>query len=473
MGTKISKFHGESSSNYLYDLIIENRFKAASMFLSNPGVNKKTKLRHLLHRSNDDGMTCLHRLIQKGMDTNLTKLMIDIGGSDLVLQRNNEGDTALHIACWDGAPLGIIQSLVWKGGRSLVLMRDEEECTALQILCRTQDSLEIVKYLLSIGGREMLYMSSKHGWNPLHEACDSGNSLDTVKYLIAVGGNELILKKDCRGWNSFFWACDSGMGIQTPRYNAAQEQIVEYLVNILGDSLIGETDGDGDLPIHVFVRSSMGSDRDMNMEVLCKLLRAGRSHGLGDEHLVGGLFAKVTHDIHNEYTHTSTRTRRDNVCTIFETLVNHSEIHRETLYRGIADIVHGTPLLQAAIIANSTSKILEEIIEIFQWSIFTRNSMGQLPLEVAIDFDLKWDEGIEVFVDAYLRFGMSPILLGTAHGLKWENGMKHIVERDATKLDTIDPTTNLYPFQLAAAGYKNDLSSIYELMRNGVDLVIK
>ena len=62
--------------------------------------------------------------------------------------------------------------------------------------------------------------------------------------------------------------------------------------------------------------------------------------------------------------------------------------------------------------------------------------------------------------------GRLPIHVAAESGLAWDDGMKTIVEANLSAIETVDEVTNLLPFGLAAAGRDKDLQSIYELLRH-------
>ena len=133
----------------------------------------------------------------------------------------------------------------------------------------------------------------------------------------------------------------------------------------------------------------------------------------------------------------------------------------------------GAPLLQAAIMAHSSNRLMAQIIHLFPWAKLTRDSTGRLPIQLAVETGLTWDQGIELLVhNTSTHPDILPIHTAATYGLKWENGMKDIVEDDLPSLGIADPTTNLYPFALAASTNENDLTSIYELIRHRVDLLM-
>jgi hypothetical protein len=469
----------KESPNHLYDMVVQDKISEATMFLNDDiKISNEAKRRNVVYQSEagDHRLTCLHQLIKRNftMPTsssiqlsrviNLIERMIDIGGKELVMQTDYDGESSLHEACWqynNGVPFKIIKSLIDKGGKELVTMMDNGGCTALQILCRGQVSIEVVEYFLQIGGgKELLFMKCSCGWNPLHEVCDFGHSLELTKYFVGIGGRELVLEKDDDGRNSFFWACDCGGVLDNgDGYNIAQREILKYLIDTIGIFLIGTVDNNGELPIHTFVKTNESAE-DLDLGVLHDLLHSGMHYGFENEYCIGGLFTMSTHD--------------ETSCSIFETLFGlFVESCTTPLRKVIEDVARGAPLLQAAIIAHSSNRIMAQIIHLFPWTKLTRDSTGRLPIQLAVETGLSWDQGIELLVhNTSTHPDILPIHTAARYGLKWENGMKDIVEDDLSSLEIADPTTNLYPFALAASTSEYDFTSVYELIRHRVDLLL-
>jgi len=61
--------------------------------------------------------------------------------------------------------------------------------------------------------------------------------------------------------------------------------------------------------------------------------------------------------------------------------------------------------------------------------------------------------------------GRYPMHVAASNSLKWESGLKYIVEANYLPLIETDPTTGLYPFMLTAAGQNADLEATYQLLR--------
>ena len=61
--------------------------------------------------------------------------------------------------------------------------------------------------------------------------------------------------------------------------------------------------------------------------------------------------------------------------------------------------------------------------------------------------------------------GRLPIHIAAESGLGWDEGMKDIAQASFTSIDCIDMVSGLMPFALAAVGNGKDLQCIFELLR--------
>ena len=101
--------------------------------------------------------------------------------------------------------------------------------------------------------------------------------------------------------------------------------------------------------------------------------------------------------------------------------------------------------------------------------------MGRYPIDVAIEHNLKWDEGMREIVEAVSAArGQSLVHVCAKHGLQWENGMKVVVLADeigdADDIEMVDISSALYPFMVAAMGPKHDFNAIFELTKRSPTL---
>ena len=95
------------------------------------------------------------------------------------------------------------------------------------------------------------------------------------------------------------------------------------------------------------------------------------------------------------------------------------------------------------------------------------------PLDVSIEYWLKWDEVMKDIAEVFASDQGRPLLNVCAeHGLQWENGMSTIMsEIDISAFDTKDDSSGLFPFMLAAMGQTTDLNSLFKMTKKSVHLV--
>ncbi len=186
------------------------------------------------------------------------------------------------------------------------------------------------------------------------------------------------------------------------------------------------------------------------------------------------------------------------------------------------------PILQALIINRVPPIVIKVAVISFPDSIQTRDSFGKLPIDVAVENGLSWDDGMERIVERFANAKQtSPLNICVKYGVQWENGTKIVVENSNSNvhydydddesddeyddetddeyddetdgetdgesddewddadtsflLQTPDASTGLFPFMLAAVGRRGndnghanepanfnnsyDLDSIFELMK--------
>ena len=125
------------------------------------------------------------------------------------------------------------------------------------------------------------------------------------------------------------------------------------------------------------------------------------------------------------------------------------------------------PILHAAILANAPLRIIKDIINCFEFSILQTDSLKRIPLVVALEEGLEWDEGLQLVLEATSVAQKQCIIFTAAqYGLKWINDMKELAETNAAEvMSGCDSLTGLRLFMVAAMGDNHDLSAIYGMMR--------
>merc|ERR1712045_46926 len=126
------------------------------------------------------------------------------------------------------------------------------------------------------------------------------------------------------------------------------------------------------------------------------------------------------------------------------------------------------PILQAAIINKAHPHIIKDMVNFFTQSVSTVDSLGQYPIDVAVQHRLSWDDGMKDIVEAFGSDQQFTPLMCAKHGLSWEGGMMHILEDiEENDMERKDEETGLYLFMLAAVGgqYNYDLGSVFHLIQ--------
>jgi len=118
----------------------------------------------------------------------MVKLLLGIGGKELVTMRDGDVWTALHSACRYGPSYKVIKMLIDVGGKDLVMAKTKYGSTALHLLCdKINDHTKTahkIKLLLEVGDANVL-LSTKlsNGKTPVQIATNRGAS-DEIKNLL-------------------------------------------------------------------------------------------------------------------------------------------------------------------------------------------------------------------------------------------------------------------------------------------------
>lgn len=112
------------------------------------------------------GWNSLHRICGKS-DTplDILKLMVKLGGIDLVLQSNLFGNTVLHVSCWHDVSIDAIQCFIDTGGKDLIMLCNRHGNTALHEACRNSIGNEnVIKLLIDNAGHDLLEGKTKFSY---------------------------------------------------------------------------------------------------------------------------------------------------------------------------------------------------------------------------------------------------------------------------------------------------------------------
>jgi hypothetical protein len=67
--------------------------------------------------------------------------------------------------------------------------------------------------------------------------------------------------------------------------------------------------------------------------------------------------------------------------------------------------------------------------------------------------------------------GKLPLHFAIESGCSWENGLEAVFYAHPEAMQSLDCSTGLYPFMIAAADDQSDLNSLYSLIREGPELL--
>lgn len=417
----------------------------------------KRKLIELFGVDEDKKLSILHLIAcavnRKSEDQ--TKKIFDYKSMKQQLrQLNDYGESALHLACSKRASIEVINKITDVGGLELVLERDSGGYTALHNACICKASSDNIEFLLKVGGRDLVMASARCGRTALHWACFHDVSYDIIHSLVELGGKDLVMATDTNKRKALHIATVKRASIAT----------IRHLVEIGGKDLLicenplGPTYGN--LFLHFFIATGWCCCQESTDKLLMLILK-GLEYNIGGEFAVGGLLNTAPDEI-QKHIFDCWIGRLDHV--LQEVLKKHPKV----------------PLMQSAIIAKAPRGVIQNLIETHEGVIALHDSKGRYPLDVAVEEDLPWDQGLKDVFNASMKLSMNSarysINVAALHSLRWDNGLQEVAKNSTSMEESaqyhyLDEVTKLYPFMLAALGPNSDLDSTFELMRKTPELV--
>ncbi len=416
--------------------------------------------------------TILHAAIRWNSSMEVVTNIIEVGrGRDIVWEKDEDeceyGPTALHVACQYNASIDIVKELIKVGGgRDYVWEKNAfDDCTSLHFACANNVvSIDVVKELLEVGeGRDfVLEKDVYYCRTALHVACRNNASIDVVKELIeAGGGRDFVLEKDGRGRTAFHLAC---------HYNASID-VLNLLIEYGGGDILTQGSNQHKTPLQFLITGDWYGDEEEKRAKIEKgsfLINKGIELQIGGEYSFSGLFNNNTNE----------EEVRDEIYEYWDERVLPTLEQVMTQHRNRQHL----PILQALIINKAPPHIIESAVNTFTDSINTRDSFGKLPIDIAVEYGLSWDDGMESIVEAMTLALVSSeqqqqtttsLNVCLKYGVQWENGTRIVLENSDMEqvLKTPDASTGLYPFMMAAAvtvdggDYGYDLDTIFNLMK--------
>ena len=176
------------NGKHLYDLCYGKKWDEVRKFLDSDSNNKDKKLEVVRYRGGNAGYTCLHMACCKHPPADIIKLLLDIGGKELVMMTSNLKNTALHKACDNEASFDAMKILIDVGGKELVVAKNYNGRTALHDLCcninNHNNAANKIKIMLQVASTEtILTDKDRYGRTPLDYATMMGAS-NEIKALL-------------------------------------------------------------------------------------------------------------------------------------------------------------------------------------------------------------------------------------------------------------------------------------------------
>ena len=164
----------------------------------------------LLMEKNNSGSTVLERVIlMKSNDENLISKIINIGGRQLINARNDFGLTIIELVLRT-RPRNckvIMETIVNIAGKDIIIQTNEQKMNALHFACLYNASTDIIELFLRVGGHEKILMQEDNfGSTPLL-LLPSYDNIWSIRLLLQEGGKDLVMKHDHAGFNILHKVC--------------------------------------------------------------------------------------------------------------------------------------------------------------------------------------------------------------------------------------------------------------------------
>jgi|EP01083_Nonionella_stella_P029909 ankyrin repeat protein len=256
---------------------------------------------------------------------------------------------------------------------------------------------------------ENLRYRDKYRGSPLHSAIYRKAPVYIIVLMVDIGGDDLLTKIDHDGSNALHHAAISG----------SSNDILTLMTRIGEQQILTERDSKGKIPLYY----SIDRFGKPSLRAFKCFMREGLLQNIGGEYGMGGIFIKD-------------RCGNSTLDLLFERMSCWVTVEL------INEVARGRPLLHGAI-CNVSLETLKKIINKFPWSVSSQDRNGRLPIHVAAETNLTW-----------------------------QNGMKDLVQANEGSIEAADSkVTGLYPFALAAAGKSSDLNTVYNLIHRRVNLL--
>lgn len=368
----------------------------------------------------------------------------------------------LMLACSYNAPIDVINSALNICGKDLIVRTNAKGENILH--CSVHHPIERCRIFLDMAGKDVLLgRIGNEGFSALHHMFlykKTNASIEQVELYLHHGGKELLFAKD-----------DKGQSVLQCALSCRQDtSILTYLIAKGGKDLVLQKDNDGLIALDYFfsfcnVSSYCDSDK---LHIFTLLVQTA-----GFEEYGGGLFMS--------FKDCPPVLLKTNMKLWYDTPVEGNNVRWCCIYpmyciaKHVIEVVtllfQGRPLLQLAIPHVSKYHLLE-LIKNFHGCINVRDRKGKLPIEVAYDVNLGWENGMKELLKATVssdEYSRSMLVLLCTFGFQWKNGgiLEKIVMEECSgdELCKVDKVSGLYPALIAASNGKSNLDAVYKLIR--------
>jgi ankyrin repeat protein len=358
--------------------------------------------------------------------------------SDCRMHRGEEGRTPLHVACDHDAPAVVIQALLQAFPDASVMV-GTSGMSPLHITCSSHHaSVHVVRVLLEGGSPEQFTVRDVDGDTPLHAACRCGAPFEVLEVLLRANPS-VVHEKDFEDLTPLLrlW--------------------VRYFV-ILGDHVIESVNRDADLKGELLEAWN-------KTELLLRCAHYGRLVESCPEGLV---FRAV---------HAASAVDCPRAIVRIATKVYPGQLDEKDEYgRTPLVIACQAPIFKIRDLSDD-GYTLEDVIhgdETNKWGVNSYSDEAQeassQPSVISILLQANpTSEASGACVPDLL--GRLPLHLALSSGKSWKDGVKELVEAYPDAMSSPDMSSKLYPFMMAAEGWKGDTNTTFELLRHSPGLL--
>ena len=364
--------------------------------------------------------------------------MIDIGGKEFLL-KDYHGEC--YVSRWDGyTPL---HHLFYRFNFDTPdNEKFEEKFSTLQ--------LQLLPKLFEVGGRDLVMKKvASDGETALHCAVNDDRNKEATKELIEFGGKELVMTKNNKG--------NTALHHEEFRDGMSFE-IVKLMIEVGGRDLLKEENNYGELAVQsaALFEDHYIDDNEYLLTLSILLIKEGINHNVGGEFSLGGLL-----EVYNDYEGDFDFFFFGEIwCT--RILPALKEVYRQFQLEALSKT---PPILHSVIELEAPKDVIADVLDNFDSITSMKDSLDRYAIDVAVETNLPFDEGLKEILEATASANDLNILhCASHHGLSWDNGMEELVLKDLDyAVNGVNEKTGLKLFMTAAIG--GDLDTIYSLVR--------